>query len=630
MGEARKSVVRLDVYNGTEHLFGRSFDAESITIGNGPAAMMRVVGNGLSELHAVINIGEDGIARLIDLGAGSQVNGLPAHSTALSSGDRISLGSITLVFSSNIDEDRTDPAIAAPWKPAETIEHTEPSRSDDALSMLMRWGTARGDAGIDRSGSKVLEVAEVWGDMVVDVKHYARESCPVTVGAGVGHRWRILGKPIAWVPAGFAKIAWALAPTLSESSEEWRSEFYAPTGELPHDHFSLFVWEGDEWVCNFSQKWTGFVDMGEERRTFAALIASGEATAIGAGLFRIPVSEDVRILLDTGEVIFFGQLTWPGRRVISNITDNVDYPFLGVMAFMGFLFAMVSTIVYNSPLPADTAIVEIPDYFTEMVLSQPEPEPDIPQTDHREDEPDPEDEGAAAKDTEGKVGKKDSKMEVAKGNKVEIQKQELDREVAENAGVLGVLGNDSTLSGVFGTSNLNTDLLGDVGGLFGATGSQRGTNGLGSRGVGFGGGGTADGIGGLGTRGRGGGDADYGQGPASGPRPEGDIGGIGGDPIIIGALDSSLIDAVVKRHMNQFKYCYQRELNKNPGLSGKITIKFVIASNGSVSRASVKRSSMNNAAVESCMTTRFMQLKFPEPKGNGIVIVSYPFMFAGR
>ena len=113
-----------------------------------------------------------------------------------------------------------------------------------------------------------------------------------------------------------------------------------------------------------------------------------------------------------------------------------------------------------------------------------------------------------------------------------------------------------------------------------------------------------------------------------GAKGEGGIGRIGGDPIILGALDKSLIDAVIKRHMNQIRYCYQRELNKNPNLGGKITVKFVIAKDGGVSSAQTKTSTMKNPAVESCINSRFMRFKFPEPKGGGIVIVSYPFLFA--
>ena len=79
--------------------------------------------------------------------------------------------------------------------------------------------------------------------------------------------------------------------------------------------------------------------------------------------------------------------------------------------------------------------------------------------------------------------------------------------------------------------------------------------------------------------------------------------------------------------MNQIRYCYQRELPKNPTLGGKVTVKFVISKTGSVSKASTKSSTLNNSAVEGCINSRFMRFKFPEPKGGGIVIVSYPFIF---
>lgn len=103
---------------------------------------------------------------------------------------------------------------------------------------------------------------------------------------------------------------------------------------------------------------------------------------------------------------------------------------------------------------------------------------------------------------------------------------------------------------------------------------------------------------------------------------------LGGDPVILGALDRSLIDAVIKRNMAQIRYCYQRELTKNPALEGKITVKFVIAKDGTVSQATTKSTTMNNANVESCINSRFMRMQFPEPKGGGIVIVSYPFVFS--
>jgi len=37
---------------------------------------------------------------------------------------------------------------------------------------------------------------------------------------------------------------------------------------------------------------------------------------------------------------------------------------------------------------------------------------------------------------------------------------------------------------------------------------------------------------------------------------------------------------------------------------------------------------MGSPAVEQCINGRFLRFQFPQPKGGGIVIVSYPFLFA--
>jgi len=172
-------------------------------------------------------------------------------------------------------------------------------------------------------------------------------------------------------------------------------------------------------------------------------------------------------------------------------------------------------------------------------------------------------------------------------------------------------------------------VLGGIGGVIGAKGVQFGSAGRASRGSGLGGGGSAGSLAGLGTKGRGSGSSGYGSGGGSfGFKSEGQIRYSSGSPIILGALDRTLIDAVVRRNLNAIRYCYQRQLTKEPSLQGKVVLKFVIAKDGTVASASIKSSSLANAAVESCLVARFQRMQFPEPKGGGIVIVSYPFLFA--
>ncbi|MFT7521372.1 MAG: Ca-activated chloride channel family protein [Kiritimatiellia bacterium] len=98
-----------------------------------------------------------------------------------------------------------------------------------------------------------------------------------------------------------------------------------------------------------------------------------------------------------------------------------------------------------------------------------------------------------------------------------------------------------------------------------------------------------------------------------------------GSPIILGSVDKSYVEQIVQRHMKAIRYCYQRQLQMNPGLTGKIVIKFVVNRAGSVTQAEVKSSTIHNKAVEDCLVARFESMKFPG--GTGEMVVSYPFIF---
>lgn len=170
----------------------------------------------------------------------------------------------------------------------------------------------------------------------------------------------------------------------------------------------------------------------------------------------------------------------------------------------------------------------------------------------------------------------------------------------ENASVLGALSATGEVSDVFGSSSLSAS-SGSIGGLIGAKGTDVGA---------------LDGdSGGLSSRGSG-----LGEESPSGPYDS-------TAPIILGALDKSHIEGVIRRHMASLKQCYEAGLAEDPALAGQVVVKFVVAKDGSVSSAVTKSSTLGAPAVESCLNTAFMGFKFDSPKGGGIVIVSYPFVF---
>jgi hypothetical protein len=516
-----------------------------------------------------------------------------------------------------------------PWTmPPITEPPSLPDTGEDALEFVLRAERGESDMGIDRSRPDVVEVAQVWHDIVLDVQHHAAGERPVTVGSSTGYRWRLLGAPLAWVPEGFARVAWMLAPMLSEAQQERRTDFYCPPDAAPGEEFPFVRWDSGAPACHAAPGWSGFVERDGERIPLARLRAGGGVATDEDGCSVLPLSHGERVVLDTGAGVFAVHLVPPGKRVPTQVRDRIDGPFSAFLASAAFVGAMCGMLLATTPAPSELDTIELPARFAEIFLEEPAIERHL-----EEPEKVAQSEGADKhKNDEGKVGRRDADQERMKGDKTELAKAQLDREIAENAGVLGALRDGSELDGVLANTGLSQSILGGLGGLIGAKGVQYGSGGFSSRGSGLGGGGNAYGLGGMGgpgTHGRSNGDGSYGNGDGlMKGKTEGDLGNPGGEPIIIGQLDRAVVHAVVQRHLSNIRYCYQRELQRDPTMSGKVTVKFVIAGDGTVSSATTKSTTLHNAAVESCINGRFMRMDFPAPKMNGIVVVTYPFLFA--
>ncbi|MBL8915630.1 MAG: AgmX/PglI C-terminal domain-containing protein [Archangium sp.] len=93
-----------------------------------------------------------------------------------------------------------------------------------------------------------------------------------------------------------------------------------------------------------------------------------------------------------------------------------------------------------------------------------------------------------------------------------------------------------------------------------------------------------------------------------------------------GTIDKEAVAKVINSHLHEVSSCYERALLKTPGLAGKIVLEWQITTSGSVGYAKTKSSSMQSAAVESCILASLKTWRFPPAKGAGVVI-TYPFMF---
>lgn len=228
---------------------------------------------------------------------------------------------------------------------------------------------------------------------------------------------------------------------------------------------------------------------------------------------------------------------------------------------------------------------------------------------------------------EGKIGSKKSRV----SNSVGTGRRSLSEKVAISSGIMGTMKQGAAVfDKIFGGGGLGAGLEKNLGSVTGITGvDQYGTGGLSVRGFGTGGGGNALTIGGMNTRGKGGGQKDdYGMASAKKMiKGRSDISSGGAGSVIMGALDKSVIDTYIRRNIAKIRWCYEKELAKNPSIFGKVAIVFTISKSGKVSRSNVKRTTMRNKAVEKCVARQIKKIRFPKPKGGGIVVVNYPFVF---
>jgi TonB family protein len=95
---------------------------------------------------------------------------------------------------------------------------------------------------------------------------------------------------------------------------------------------------------------------------------------------------------------------------------------------------------------------------------------------------------------------------------------------------------------------------------------------------------------------------------------------------LVGTLDPELIRRVVRAHVGQVRYCYERALSSTPGLAGRVSVQWTINAEGHVTASSIESTSLHNSEVEACLIQRVKTWRFPSPKDGGVVVVKYPFV----
>ena len=87
---------------------------------------------------------------------------------------------------------------------------------------------------------------------------------------------------------------------------------------------------------------------------------------------------------------------------------------------------------------------------------------------------------------------------------------------------------------------------------------------------------------------------------------------------------------MIKRKMGAVQACYERQLKRNPNLSGRVVLLFVVGADGRVLQAEIAENTMGDREIERCILEQVRRWRFPEPGGSEEAEVSIPFVFVPR
>lgn len=229
----KKTSITLHITGPDGAVSESTSELESVIVGSGAGAAVKVTDPGVSNLHCMLKVEKDGSVTVIDLGSESGTrlkDAVVKDPTVVASGDVINIGGsrVKVVFGEGeeIADDAEKPAEAkADEKPAAEVKAEEKpaaeakseskkdkkSKKKDKAPEPPRAlaGTGRNAAAlfsaplpaeaVPTDSDRVLQVALLWGDTLINVQHFA-EGVPVTVGEAKANRFTVYAPSVG---AGF-------------------------------------------------------------------------------------------------------------------------------------------------------------------------------------------------------------------------------------------------------------------------------------------------------------------------------------------------------------------------------------------------------------------------------------------
>ncbi len=383
---------------------------------------------------------------------------------------------------------------------------------------------------------------------------------------------------------------------------------------------TLFQTTGGKYALSFNDKADGWIVINDAEVDLETLRQKRLAKKRGE-LYFLPLVARAKGSIDVGEITVafdFVEPSAPPPRlrlpasVRSSFIGSFDVVLSAALAVSTLLFGLLLAWLSTIPVPEEITFDQIDDKFAQMIMpkiKEPEPTKDETKAIEKKEEKKKEE-----KKEEKKVDPEDKEA-------VAARKKEIQEKVA-GKGVLAILGTkgmgNGAVADVFSDgSKINTDLdsaFANIGGVEMANGSNTTSRGAG-------GGGTSTSIGALATSGSGK------VGMAAKTEARVAEVKLTEAPEVDGSLDQADIARVVRGRLTAIKECYERELKRNPQLSGKVIVRFTIDEEGRVSQAVIEENTLPEKSVATCVAQRVERFRFPKPDG-GSVTVAYPFIFS--
>ena len=661
--------LRLQIYKGETFVETREFDRELIKIGRLASAHLSIDDDKVSRIHAVLNVESAEQISVVDMGSieGTFLNGKRVNKGQVRFGDEIRVGSTRIVV-----EDGAVPLSAA----APAAEATVPLAATPSPQPAPEAAAGEVPVAAPPPAQSTAMVPAPPPQMPFAAAQPGFAAMPA-VGVGAPAMSMPPGHAVAAVTADMAEPL----PTreLGRFADKAFCSYVArpPQARRPASHSGRMglhiryywgdkllqasqlgqprpVYVGETRQCDFrldrhrlgalqhllvGTGGSGFVlQLGPSMKGALDREGSGGPQELKAGA-TCALQETDFAWVDLGGIRAELSFEQQPRPIAVPWYRTIDYRFINLLLLLAFLMG-VFMVAASTHTEADIIADDIGEKQLKMVKAyiqeaeKPKKNPLLEKLNKKEDSPQAGEQAERHKNDEGKMGKKDipeNKTKRSAPKAIDINAKDL---VKHSGGLVSVLGGGGGggLATIFGQGGLGGDIKGAIGNMHGPqVGDAGGFGGLGLRGTGTGGGGSGNtiGIGGIGTKGRGGGLGGYGAGMGGlGGKKKTDVAISDGESTIQGSLDKELIRQVIQRNMGQIRYCYEKELQKKPDLAGKVVIRFEIAPKGNVPNAKVHTgSTLRDAALGECITVRIRNWRFPEPKGGGKVIVTYPFVF---